>query len=159
MIFKLIELIFPLILVLLSAISKKGKWSFLNKFRTRMHNSISARKFIILIFDLLLILYHYIYLTNGNVITVGFLFSSIICTIMPVYSISHKLLISLNITERRFTNTGVLIMAIAFVPGLYTLAFTLSVFLLVSSLYPLRAEITNIYASSTNRTVTPKCKK
>ena len=145
---KLIELIFPLMLVLVSVISKNGKWSFLDKFKTRMHHSISARKFTILIFDLLLILYHYIYLTNGNVITIGFFFSSIICTVMPVYTISNKLLLSINLTQRRFVNIGVLVMAIAFVPGLYTLAYTSGIILLVSSLYPLRTEIKNIENSS-----------
>ena len=159
MFLKLVELIFPLIMFFLSAISKNGKWSFLNKFKGRIHRSISARKFMILIFDLFLILYHYIYLTNANVITVGFLISSIICTIMPVYSISHNLLIYINRTERRFVNIGVLIMALAFVPGLYTLAFTLCVFLLVSSLYPLRTQITDLEASSTNRMPTSECKK
>ena len=135
MILILLELIFPILLVIEPALIKDCKRPFISNFKVRMLRSVPTRKFVIQMFVLTLLLFHFIY-TNVQGINVGVLLSTVICFVLLSNKTTLKLFNYINQDRQRFVHFEVLSMAIAFVPELYTVSYTFALSLLVSSLYP-----------------------
>lgn len=135
MILILLELIFPILLVIIPALIKDSKRPFISKFKVRMLRSVPTRKFVIQMFVLTLLLFHFIY-TNVQGINVGVLLSTVICFVLLSNKTTLKLFNYINQDRQRFVHFEVLSMAIAFVPELCTVSYTFALSLLVSSLYP-----------------------
>jgi len=127
MIWIIIELLFPILLIVLPLALYKSK--------KKMTASESVRKFYTQSMLILLLLYHYVY-AGGHFGEWGIVLSTIPCAVMFSFRRADCWMRRLHDDRKCFVLTALLALAICAVPHLHTLAVTLAFFLLAAVFYP-----------------------
>lgn len=135
MIWIIIELLFPILLIVLPLALYKSNRPFMAKFCLRMTASESVRKFYTQSMFILLLLYHYVY-AGGHFGEWGIVLSTIPCAAMFSFRRADCWMRKLHDDRKCFVLTALLALAICAVPHLHTLAVTLAFFLLAAVFYP-----------------------
>lgn len=135
MIWIIIELLFPILLIVLPLALYKSSHPFMAKFCLRMTASESVRKFYTQSMLILLLLYHYVY-AGGHFGKWGIVLSTIPCAAMFSFRRADCWMRKLHDDRKCFALTALFALAICAVPHLHTLAVTLAFFLLAAVFYP-----------------------
>ena len=131
----IIELFFPILLIVLPLALYKSNRHFMAKFCLRMTASESIRKFYTQSMLILLLLYHYIY-AGGHFGEWGIVLSTIPCAAMFSYKRADRWMRRLHDDRKCFALTALLALAICAIPHLHTMAVTLAFLLLAAMFYP-----------------------
>lgn len=137
MIWIIIELLFPILLIVLPLALYKSNRPFMAKFYLKMTANKSARKFYIQCMLILLLLYHYVY-AGEHFGEWGIILSSIPCVVLFSFKRTDKLmrLYSFHEDKKWFAPTALIALVVYAIPHLHTLAITITFFLLANMFYP-----------------------
>ena len=131
----LLQLIFPLLLFLVPITLYKCSSQFMTKFYTAMLRSSAARKLYLQTLLIVLLLFHYIYV-SGHFGEFGVLFSTILCGVLFSHKRAERWLRLLKAHRQLYFRMAVFSMAMVAIPHLYTMAVTIAVLLLAAAFYP-----------------------
>lgn len=131
MIWNILQLIFCIILFVLPLALYKSHRSFMVRFYDAMIHSVKARKLYVRVVLILLLLFHYVYI-SGHVGELGIFLSTAVCAARR----ADKLLRGLCDRPCMFAILSLVALAISFVPHLYTTAVTAAYLLLAALFYP-----------------------
>lgn len=131
----LLQLIFPLLLLLvLVTLYKRGN-RFMTRFYMAMLRSSAARKLYLQTLLIVLLLFHYVYV-SGHFGEFGVLFSTILCGALFSHKRAERWLRLLKAHRQLYFRMAVFSMAMVAIPHLYTMAFTVAFLLLAAAFYP-----------------------
>ncbi len=135
MIWIIIEMLFPVLLIILPMSLYRSNRPFMAKFYFRMAGSESARKLYVQCMLIFLLLYHYVY-AGGHLGAWGVLISTIPCAVLFSFRRADRWMRGLHDNRKRFALTALSASAICAIPHLHTLAVTLAFLLLAAMFYP-----------------------
>ncbi len=135
MTWNLLQLFFPLLLLLVPLTLYKSSNRYMAKFYMLMLRNKSARKLYLQMLLIVLLLFHYIYI-SGHFGEFGVLFSTILCGILFSHKRAERWLHLLKAHRQLFFRLAVLSMAMVAIPHLYTMAVTIGFLLLAAMFYP-----------------------
>ena len=135
MIWNILQLIFCIILFVLPLALYKSHRSFMVRFYDAMIHSVKARKLYVRVVLILLLLFHYVYI-SGHVGELGIFLSTAVCAAIYSFRRADKLLRGLCDRPCMFAILSLVALAISFVPHLYTTAVTAAYLLLAALFYP-----------------------
>jgi hypothetical protein len=135
MTWKLLQLIFPLLLFIVPTVLYKCGNRFMTRFYMAMLRSSAARKLYLQTLLIVLLLFHYIYVC-GHFGEFGVLFSTILCGVLFSHKRAERWLRLLKAHRQLYFRMAVFSMAMAPIPHLYTMAVTIAVLLLAATFYP-----------------------
>lgn len=135
MIWIIIELLFPILLIVLPLTLYRTNRPFMAKFYLKMTASESVRKFYTQCFLILLLLYHYVY-AGGHFGEWGIVLSTVPCAVLFSFRCADRWMHKLHDNRKRFVSTALLASAICAIPHLYTMAVTFAFLLLAAMFYP-----------------------
>lgn len=135
MIWNILQLIFCITLFVLPLALYKSHRSFMVRFYDAMIHSVKARKLYVQIVLILLLLFHYVYI-SGHVGEFGVFLSTAICATIYSFRRADRLLRGLCDRPCMFVILSLVALAISFVPHLYTTAVTAAYLLLAALFYP-----------------------
>lgn len=125
----LLQLIFPLLLLLVPVTLYKCGNRFMTRFYMAMLRSSAARKLYLQTLLIVLLLFHYIYV-SGHFGEFGVLFSTILCGILFSHKRAERWLHLMKAHRQLYFRMAVLSMAMVAIPHLYTMAVTVAFLLL-----------------------------
>ena len=125
-----------LLLVLPMWLYRSGR-PFMAKFYLAMLRSENARKLYVQVLLVLLLLFHYVYV-SGHFGDYGAVLSTILCAALFSHKRAMRWMDRLHESRRRFGILALFAMAIAAVPHMYTMSMTIAFLLLASLFYPSR---------------------
>lgn len=131
----IIELLFPILLIVLPLTLYRSNRPFMAKFYLKMTASESVRKFYTQCFLILLLLYHYVY-AGGHFGEWGIVLSTVPCAVLFSFRRADRWMRRLHDNCKRFISTAFLASAICAIPHLHTMAVTLAFLLLAAMFYP-----------------------
>lgn len=123
MIWNILQLIFCITLFVLPLALYKSHRSFMVRFYDAMIHSVKARKLYVQVVLILLLLFHYVYI-SGHVGEFGVFLSTAICATIYSFRRADRLLRGLCDRSCMFVILSLVALAISFVPHLYTTAVT-----------------------------------
>lgn len=135
MTWNLLQLIFPLLLFIVPTVLYKCGNRFMTIFYTAMLRSSAARKLYLQTLLIVLLLFHYIYV-SGHFGEFGVLFSTILCGVLFSHKRAERWLRLLKAHRQLFFRIAAFSMAMVSIPHLYTMAVTIAVLLLAAAFYP-----------------------
>jgi hypothetical protein len=135
MIWNILQLIFCITLFVLPLALYKSHRSFMVRFYDAMIHSVKARKLYVQVVLILLLLFHYVYI-SGHVGEFGVFLSTAICATIYSFRRADRLLRGLCDRPCMFVILSLVALAISFVPHLYTTAVTAAYLLLAALFYP-----------------------
>lgn len=135
MIWNILQLIFCIILFVLPLALYKSHRSFMVRFYDAMIHSVKARKLYVRVVLILLLLFHYVYI-SGHVGELGIFLSTAVCAAIYSFRRADKLLRGLCDRPCMFAILSLVALAISLVPHLYTTAVTAAYLLLAALFYP-----------------------
>ena len=135
MIWNILQLIFCITLFVLPLALYKSHRSFMVRFYDAMIHSVKARKLYVQVVLILLLLFHYVYI-SGHVGEFGVFLSTAICATIYSFRRADRLLRGLCDRSCMFVILSLVALAISFVPHLYTTAVTAAYLLLAALFYP-----------------------
>ena len=135
MIWNILQLIFCITLFVLPLALYKSHRSFMVRFYDAMIHSVKARKLYVRVVLILLLLFHYVYI-SGHVGELGIFLSTAVCATIYSFRRADKLLRGLCDRPCMFVILSLVALAISFVPHLYTTAVTAAYLLLAALFYP-----------------------
>ena len=131
----LLQLIFPLLLLLVPITLYKRGNRFMTRFYMAMLRSSAARKLYLQTLLIVLLLFHYVYV-SGHFGEFGVLFSTILCGALFSHKRAVRWLRLLKAHRQLYFRMAVFSMAMVAIPHLYTMAFTVAFLLLAAAFYP-----------------------
>lgn len=131
----LLQLIFPLLLLLVPVTLYKRGNRFMTRFYMAMLRSSAARKLYLQTMLIVLLLFHYVYV-SGHFGEFGVLFSTILCGALFSHKRAERWLHLMKAHRQLYFRMAVLSMAMVSIPHLYTMAFTVAFLLLAAAFYP-----------------------
>ena len=131
----LLQLIFPLLLFFVPITLYKCSTHFMTRFYTAMLRSSAARKLYLQTLLIVLLLFHYIYV-SGHFGEFGVLFSTILCGVLFSHKRAERWLRLLKAHRLLYFRMAVFSMAMVAIPHLYTMAVTIAFLLLAAAFYP-----------------------
>jgi len=131
MTWNILQLIFCAMPFALSLALYKSSRPSMAKFYTAMTRSVKARKLYVQVLLILLLLFHYVYI-SGHVSEFGVLLSTAVCATMYSFRRTDRWLWGLRGRPRTFVTLALAALAVGFVPHLYTTAVT---YLLLAALF------------------------
>ena len=131
----LLQLIFPLLLLLVPVTLYKRGNRFMTRFYTAMLRSSAARKLYLQTLLIVLLLFHYVYV-SGHFGEFGVLFSTILCGVLFSHKRAERWLHLMKAHRQLYFRMAVFSMAMVAIPHLYTMAFTVAFLLLAAAFYP-----------------------
>ncbi len=135
MTWRIIELLFPALLIVLPWALYGSRRPRMAKFHLRMVSSERTRRLYVRSMLVLLLLYHYIYV-SGHVGEWGVIPSTMLSAVLISFSLSDGLLRKLNADRKTCMPVGLMAVAIAMLPHLYTVGIVLAFLLLAAMFYP-----------------------
>ena len=120
-----LQLAFPAMLAVLPMTLYKSRCNFMAKFYTAMLRSGSARRLYAQTLLIVLLLFHYVYV-SGHFGDFGTLLSTILCGIMFSNRRTERWLQILKAHRQLYFRIAILAMLIVAIPHLYTMAVTLA---------------------------------
>lgn len=130
----LLQLIFPLLLLLVPVTLYKRGNRFMTRFYMAMLRSSAARKLYLQTMLIVLLLFHYVYV-SGHFGELGVLFSTILCGVLFLHKRAERWLRLLKAHRQLYFRMAVLSMAMVAM-HLYTMAVTVAFLLLAATFYP-----------------------
>lgn len=131
----LLQLIFPLLLLLVPVTLYKRGNRFMTRFYMAMLRSSAARKLYLQTLLIVLLLFHYVYV-SGHFGEFGVLFSTILCGALFSHKRAERWLHLMKAHRQLYFRMAVFSMAMVAIPHLYTMAFTVAILLLAAAFYP-----------------------
>jgi hypothetical protein len=131
----LLQLIFPLLLLLVPVTLYKRGNRFMTRFYMAMLRSSAARKLYLQTMLIVLLLFHYVYV-SGHFGEFGVLFSTILCGALFSHKRAERWLHLMKAHRQLYFRMAVFSMAMVAIPHLYTMAFTVAFLLLAAAFYP-----------------------
>ncbi len=131
----LLQLIFPLLLFIVPTVLYKCGNHFMARFYMAMLRSSAARKLYLQTLLIVLLLFHYIYV-SGHFGEFGVLFSTILCGTLFSHKRAERWLRLLKAHRQLYFRMAVFSMAMVAIPHLYTMAVTIAYLLLAAAFYP-----------------------
>lgn len=131
----LLQLIFPLLLLLVPVTLYKRGNRFMTRFYMAMLRSSAARKLYLQTLLIVLLLFHYVYV-SGHFGEFGVLFSTILCGALFSHKRAERWLHLMKAHRQLYFRMAVLSMAMVAIPHLYTMAVTVAFLLLAATFYP-----------------------
>ena len=131
----LLQLIFPLLLLLVPVTLYKRGNRFMTQFYMAMLRSSAARKLYLQTMLIVLLLFHYVYV-SGHFGELGVLFSTILCGVLFSHKRAERWLRLLKAHQQLYFRMAVFSMAMVAIPHLYTMAVTVAFLLLAAAFYP-----------------------
>lgn len=131
----LLQLIFPLLLLLVPVTLYKRGNRFMTRFYMAMLRSSAARKLYLQTLLIVLLLFHYVYV-SGHFGEFGVLFSTILCGALFSHKRAERWLHLMKAHQQLYFRMAVFSMAMVAIPHLYTMAFTVAFLLLAAAFYP-----------------------
>ncbi len=135
MISNILQIVFCAMPLVLSLALYKSRRPFMAKFYAVMPRSAKARKLYAQVLLILLLLFHYVYI-SGHTGEFGILLSTAACAAMFSSRRADKWLRGLCDRPRAFVTLALAASVIGFVPHLYTTAVTAAYLLLAALFYP-----------------------
>ncbi len=135
MIWNILQFIFCVMPFALSLALYKSRRPFMARFYTAMTRSAKARKLYVQVLLIVLLLFHYVYI-SGHAGEFGILLSTTICAVMFSSGRTDKWLRGLCNRPRAFVTLALTALVIVFVSHLYTTAVTVAYLLLAALFYP-----------------------
>ena len=131
----LLQLIFPLLLLLVPVTLYKRGNRFMTRFYMAMLRSSAARKLYLQTLLIVLLLFHYVYVC-GHFGEFGVLFSTILCGALFSHKRAERWLHLMKAHRQLYFRMAVFSMAMVAIPHLYMMAFTVAFLLLAAAFYP-----------------------
>ena len=131
----LLQLIFPLLLFIVPTMLYKCSYLFMARFYMAMLRSSAARKLYLQTLLIVLLLFHYIYV-SGHFGEFGVLLSTILCGILFSHKRAERWLRLLKAHRQLYFRMAVFSMSMVAIPHLYTMAVTVACLLLAAAFYP-----------------------
>ena len=131
----LLQLIFPLLLLLVPVTLYKRGNRFMTRFYMAMLRSSAARELYLQTLLIVLLLFHYVYV-SGHFGEFGVLFSTILCGALFSHKRAERWLHLMKAHRQLYFRMAVLSMAMVAIPHLYTMAVTVAFLLLAAAFYP-----------------------
>lgn len=131
----LLQLIFPLLLLLVPVTLYKRGNRFMTRFYMAMLRSSAARKLYLQTMLIVLLLFHYVYV-SGHFGEFGVLFSTILCGALFSHKRAERWLHLMKAHRQLYFRMAVFSMEMVAIPHLYTMAFTVAFLLLAAAFYP-----------------------
>lgn len=135
MIWNILQFLFCMMPFVLSLALYRSHRPFMAKFYAAMTRSAKARKLYVQVLLIVLLLFHYVYI-SGHAGEFGILLSTAICAVMFSAARTDKWLRWLCDRPRAFVTFALVALVIGFVPHLYTTAVTAAYLLLAALFYP-----------------------
>ena len=142
MIFLILQFLFPLLVIVVPMLLYKSTRPAMTKFYTRMLSSENVRKFYTHQLLILLLLFHFLYV-SGHFGEWGVLLSTILSAVLFSHKRADQWLRFLHRDNKHFGIAVVITLAIGFIPHLYTMAVTLALLLLAGMFYPSRQAVSS----------------
>ena len=136
MIWNILQLIFCITLFVLPLALYKSHRSFMVRFYDAMIHSVKARKLYVQVVLILLLLFHYVYI-SGHVGEFGVFLSTAICATIYSFRRADRLLRGLCDRPCMFVILSLVALTISFVPHLYTRRLLPPIFFLAACSIPL----------------------
>jgi hypothetical protein len=127
MTWKLLQLIFPLLLFIVPTVLYKCSNRFMTRFYTAMLRSSAARKLYLQTLLIVMLLFHYIYV-SGHFGEFGVLFSTILSGVLFSHKRAERWLRLLKAHRQLYFRMATFSMAMVAIPHLYTMAVTIAFF-------------------------------
>lgn len=128
----LLQLVFPLLLLIVPLVLYKSSNSYMTRFYIAMLRNKAARRLYLQTLLIVLLLFHYIYV-SGHFGEFGVLFSTILCGILFSHKRAERWLHLMKAHRQLYFRMAVLSMAMVAIPHLYTMAVTVAFLLLAAT--------------------------
>lgn len=131
----MIQLLFPTFMVLLPLFLYRKSGRRMSRFYLVMVSVENARKFYAQLLVVLLLLFHFVYV-SGNQGEYGVLLSTVLSVLLCPFRRADRWLHRIHENRRDFTFVALAALASGFIPHLYTMAVTAGLILLAALFYP-----------------------